>query len=59
MNEIILKLDMIQNQLRLLEVQLTRVLEDIKAGTGYDPGASQRVFGTEILGWHTPLSKES
>ena len=52
-------LDLIYNQLGILQIQLGRTIDDFKMGTGYDPNAPSGVFGTEILGWHTPLSKES
>lgn len=48
-------LDLIQNQLGIIQIQLGRAIDDLKLGGGGQP--SQGVLGTEILGWHIPVSR--
>jgi len=54
MDKIILKLDMIQNQLKILEVAIDRVLDDIMAKP--ENTSDRQGLGSEILGWHRPLN---
>ena len=54
-DRIIEMLDLIQNQLGIIQIQLGRAVDDLKMGGGGQP--SEGTLGTEILGWHIPVSR--